>query len=192
MTKADARKTAQARRAIAFDSDAQLGGAALEAATDRLLRVLQTLPEGPVSGYLPIRSELDPRPAMTALHWAGRDIGVPVIRGARQPLDFHLWTPEAALVEGPFGAQVPVVATPVMPRILIVPLLAFDSSGTRLGYGGGFYDRTLAALRAADPLSRAIGFGFAAQEVPSLPAEPTDARLDALVTEAETLLWPRP
>jgi 5-formyltetrahydrofolate cyclo-ligase len=129
---------------------------------------------------------------MTALHWAGRPIAVPVIDGAARPLGFHLWTPETALVPGPFGTLRPATAAPVTPRLLIVPLLAFDAGGTRLGYGGGYYDRTLARLRAADAATRAVGFAFAAQEVPKLPATATDARLDALVTEAETLLWPAP
>lgn len=191
MTKAEVRTRAKARRKLAFDSDARLGRPALEAATDRLLALLEHLPEGPVSGYMPIHSELDPRPAMTALHWSGRSVGVPVIQGTGKPLVFHRWTPDARMIEGPFGARVPAATEPLTPRILIAPLLAFDLQGMRLGYGGGFYDRTLADLRATDPETRAVGFAFAAQEVKSVPTEPTDARLDALITESETLLWPR-
>lgn len=191
MTKAELRTRAKARRKLAHSSDKLLGGPALEAATDRLLTLLDQLPDGPVSGYMPIHSELDPRPAMTALHWAGRVVGVPVIQDKGKPLLFHRWTPEAEMIDGPFGAKVPAVAHPLTPRILIAPLLAFDAQGMRLGYGGGFYDRTLALLRVTAPDTRAIGFAFAAQEVKSVPTEPTDARLDALVTEAETLLWPR-
>ncbi len=176
---------------MAFDSDARLGRAAVEAATDRLLALLQTLPEGPVAGYMPIRSELDPLPAMTALDWAGRPVCVPVVQDKGAALAFHKWYPGAEMTDGAYGARVPRNPVPMTPRILIVPLLAFDAQGMRLGYGGGFYDRTLACLRAADPDTHAIGFAFAAQEQPGLPTEPTDARLDGLVTEAETLLWPR-
>ncbi len=191
MTKADARATARARRKMAFDSDHRLGGPAVEAATDLLLELLKTAPAGPVSGYMPIQSELDPRPAMTALHWSGREICVPVVQGKGLPLRFHRWCPETEMVDGPYGAQVPAHADPLVPRVLILPLLAFDARGTRLGYGGGFYDRTLAELRGTNRETYAVGFAFAAQEAPGLPAEVTDARLDALVTEAETLLWPR-
>ncbi|MEM9394202.1 MAG: 5-formyltetrahydrofolate cyclo-ligase [Pseudomonadota bacterium] len=191
MTKTDARATARARRKMAFDSDRRLGGPAVEAATDLLLAHLNSAPPGPVSGYMPIQSELDPRPAMTALHWAGRDICVPVVQSKGLPLRFHRWTPETEMVDGPYGAQVPASEDLLAPQVLILPLLAFDGRGTRLGYGGGFYDRTLAELRSLDPETYAIGFAFAAQEAARLPAEPTDARLDALVTEAETLLWPR-
>lgn len=192
MTKAEARARAKERRKLAHASDLRLGVPAVEAATDRLLALIETLPDGAVSGYMPIHSELDPRPAMTALHWAGRPVCVPVIEGKGKPLLFHRWTPETALIDGPFGAKIPAVAEVVMPRILIAPLLAFDARGMRLGYGGGFYDRTLALLRKRDPDTRAIGFAFSAQEATALPTEATDARLDALVTESETLLWPRP
>ncbi|MDJ0992162.1 MAG: 5-formyltetrahydrofolate cyclo-ligase [Dinoroseobacter sp.] len=190
VSKAEARARAKERRKLAFESDRRLGGPALEAATDRLLALIDTMPDGAVSGYMPIHSEIDPRPAMTALHWAGRPVCVPVVEGKGKPLHFHRWTPEAETIKGPFGAQVPADPDPVTPRILVAPMLAFDARGTRLGYGGGFYDRTLSRLRAADPATRAVGFAFAAQEAKSLPAEQTDARLDALVTEAETLLWP--
>lgn len=191
MSKADARRRAKERRSLAFDSDARLGGPALEAATDRLLDAIQAFPDGPVSGYMPIHSELDPRPTMTALHWAGRTVCVPVVQASGKPLVFQRWSPETEMTEGAFGAPVPRASEPVTPRILIVPLLAFDSKGMRLGYGGGFYDRTLALLRIKHPDTRAVGFAFAAQEASEIPTEPTDARLDGLVTEAETLLWPR-
>lgn len=135
----------------------------------------------PLSGYHPIRSEIDPLPAMAeAAAWG--PVGLPVIAGKDRPLTFRAWTPDCAMQDGPYGAQIPADPTPVIPQILIVPLLAFDRSGARLGYGGGFYDRTLAALRARGP-ALAIGFAFAAQQLEAVPTEPTDVLLDMIVTE---------
>jgi 5-formyltetrahydrofolate cyclo-ligase len=135
-----------------------------------------------VSGYMPISTEIDPLPAMGALHAAGARVAVPVIAGARLPLDFREWSPGCRLIEGPFKALIPETGDWLTPDTLIVPLVAFDAGLNRLGYGGGFYDRTLERLRAGGPV-RAIGFAFAAQQMPEIPAEPTDQRLDALVTE---------
>ncbi len=98
------------------------------------------------------------------------------------PLKFREWTPGCALVEGEFGALIPAEGAWLDPVVLIVPLLAFDARGYRLGYGGGFYDRTLEALRARRP-TLAVGFAFAAQEVAEVPIDATDQRLDAVVTE---------
>jgi len=136
-----------------------------------------------LSGYLPIRTEIDPMPVMSA--WSG-PVGVPVIAGKGRPLGFHRWVPGCDLVDGPFGARIPASVDPLVPEVLIVPLVAFDRSGGRLGYGGGFYDRTIAELRAGGSVV-AVGFAYAAQEDDDLPKEPTDARLDAIVTEADVI-----
>ena len=136
----------------------------------------------PLAGYMPMRTEIDPLPAMAAVAAHG-PVGVPVIRGAGQPLDFAFWTPETEMVAEEFGALIPTDPEQMVPEVLIVPLVAFTRDGTRLGYGGGFYDRTLEALRAARP-TFAIGFAYAAQEAPALPMEPTDQPLDLIVTEA--------
>lgn len=136
-----------------------------------------------VSGYCPIQSEIDSRPLMTALHLAGNRVCVPVIDGPGRPLRFRAWTPDAALVPGPFGAAVPADGDWLEPAVLLVPLLAFDARCFRLGYGGGFYDRTLAGLRARAQVL-AIGLAYAAQEVVRVPTEPTDQQLDAVITEA--------
>jgi 5-formyltetrahydrofolate cyclo-ligase len=173
--KSAARKAAAARRDAAVTPDRQ---AALAA---HLIIALTPHKGRPLSGYLPIRSEADPVPAMTALSRHG-PVGVPEVVGRGQPLRFRLWTPEADLEEGPFGVMLPTGRAGMVPEILIVPMLAFDASGFRLGYGGGFYDRTLAALRAAGPVA-AIGLAFTAQEVDALPVEATDQPLDAIVTE---------
>ncbi len=177
--KAAARSAAFARRKQAYDQGDRSAGAG------RLAAVLAPLRGLPLAGYMPMRTEIDPLPAM-ATHAAQAPVGVPVIAARDAPLDFHVWTPDAAMQDGPFGARVPVTAKAMTPRILIVPLVAFDRAGNRLGYGGGFYDRTLERLRAGGP-TLAIGFAWAAQETDTLPLEPTDQPLDAIVTEHETL-----
>jgi 5-formyltetrahydrofolate cyclo-ligase len=178
------RQTAYAARKGAFELREETR--AVAAATAHLLAEIGP-PEGRViAGYLPIRTEIDPRPAMTALHQMGARIGVPVIAGAGLPLDFRLWVPDAPLIPGPFGAMIPESGDWITPDTLIVPLVGFDAACNRLGYGGGFYDRTLARLSASSPV-RALGLAFAAQELPPLPVEPTDISLDAIVTEASVI-----
>jgi 5-formyltetrahydrofolate cyclo-ligase len=139
----------------------------------------------PLAGYIPMRTEIDPLPAMAAHQGP---VGVPVIIGPGQALRFREWSPGCALVEGAFRAMIPAEGAWIEPEILIVPLVAFDARGYRLGYGGGFYDRTLEGLRARHPVL-AVGFAFAAQEMDTLPLEPTDQRLDAIVTENGVLTF---
>jgi 5-formyltetrahydrofolate cyclo-ligase len=172
-----ARKAAAARRRAIHDAPDRAARNAR--ATAHLRGLLDPLGPVAISGYLPIRSEIDPRPAMTA---HPGPVGVPVILGPGQALAFRLWTPDAALVPGPFGALVPETGAALVPQVLIVPLLAWDRLGFRLGYGGGFYDRTLAALRATGPVL-AVGLAFAGQETGAVPIDRFDQRLDALVNE---------
>ncbi len=180
--KATARKAAFARRKAAHA--AQPPGAA-----GILSEVLAGHRGVPLAGYMPIRTEIDPTPAMAeAAAWG--PVGVPVIQGAGQRLRFSRWEPEGALKDGPFGAQIPVQDDFFDPEILIVPLVAFDTSGGRLGYGGGFYDRTLQYLRA-QRATLAIGFAFQAQQVDRLPLEPTDQPLDMVVTQSDVLHFTR-
>ncbi len=179
--KAAARKAAFARRKAAH-------AAARPDSAAQLSAVLAGYRAVPLAGYMPIRTEIDPRPAMAeaAVHGV---VGVPVIQGEGQPLLFSRWTPDCALVDGPFGARIPAVAEYFEPEILIVPLVAFDARGNRLGYGGGFYDRTLERLRARHA-TLAIGFAYDAQEADDLPLEPTDQPLDMIVTESRVLSLP--
>ncbi|MCX7644881.1 MAG: 5-formyltetrahydrofolate cyclo-ligase [Rhodobacteraceae bacterium] len=172
--KAAARKAALARRREAAAAGDGGAGAA------RLAEVLRPHAGRPLSGYMPMRGEIDPLPAMAAHRGP---VGVPVIEGRGLPLRFREWRPDAEMVEGPFGALVPAAGGWIEPEVLIVPLVAFDRRGYRLGYGGGFYDRTLARLRSRHPVV-AIGFAWAAQEDPDLPVGPQDERLDLIVTEA--------
>jgi len=174
--KAAARKAAFARRKAAHAADFGAGAGPLSAFLAGHRGV-------PLAGYMPIGSEIDPRPAMAEASAHG-PVGVPIIDGKGQPLRFALWEPDRAMVEGKFGAAVPKEIVFMRPEIVIVPLVAFDRSGGRLGYGGGFYDRTLEGLRARGPVL-AVGFAYAAQEADSLPLEPTDQPLDLLITERE-------
>ncbi|MFQ5624485.1 MAG: 5-formyltetrahydrofolate cyclo-ligase [Paracoccaceae bacterium] len=174
-----ARAAAFARRRAAHAESA----AADPAATRRLLDFVSRLENVRiVSGYLPIRTEIDPVAAMSALFGQGKRVCVPVIRGSGQPLDFREWTPDAALQDGPFGAKIPREGKLLRPDLLIVPLVAFDEKCYRLGYGGGFYDRTLEKLRASGR-AIAIGLAYDGQCAPDLPVDPTDQMLDGIVTE---------
>jgi 5-formyltetrahydrofolate cyclo-ligase len=151
------------------------------AAAARLAGVLAGQRGRVVAGYLPMRSEADPLPALAA--HAG-PVCMPVVAGRGRPLIFRAWAPGVQLEAGAFGTLVPPTDAPALvPQVLVVPLLAFDRRGFRLGYGGGFYDRTLAGLRAAGPVL-ALGYAFAGQEVEAVPTEATDTRLDLIVTEA--------
>lgn len=138
-----------------------------------------------LAGYMPMRTEIDPIAAMTA-HTG--PVGVPVIMGAAQPLKFREWGPGSRMEPGEFGALIPAEGAWIEPEILIVPLVGWDRRGYRLGYGGGFYDRTLELLRSRRPVL-AVGFAFAAQELPEVPVEPTDQLLDAIVTEVGVLTF---
>ena len=138
-----------------------------------------------LAGYMPMRTEIDPLPAMAAHRGP---VGVPVILANATPLKFREWSPGAKMVEGAFKALIPEEGAWVEPEVLIVPLLAWDARGYRLGYGGGFYDRTLQGLRARGPVL-AVGFAFAAQEVAEVPIDPFDQRLDAVVTERGVTLF---
>ena len=174
--KAEMRKRAFVQRKAAFAAGAPQAAVALAAELAQFNGAV-------LAGYMPMRTEIDPLAAM-AQHTG--PVCVPVITGAGQPLVFHRWTPQSVMVPGEFGALIPQVSEPLTPDVLIVPLLAFDRRGYRLGYGGGFYDRTLEALRARGR-AVAIGFAFAAQEMDAVPTEPTDQPLDLLVTETEVL-----
>lgn len=170
--KAAARKAAFARRKGAF-------AAGQGQAAELLADFLEPYRDWPMSGYMPMRTEIDPLPAMAA-HVG--PVGVPVILAPATPLRFRAWGPEVKMVAGEFGALIPEEGPWIDPQVVIVPMLAFDARGYRLGYGGGFYDRTLQGLRARHRVL-AVGFAFAAQEVDEVPIDGYDQPLDAVVTE---------
>lgn len=138
-----------------------------------------------VSGTWPLGSELDPRPLMKHLEAQGAVLALPRTPARGQPLSFHRWTAQTRFDRSAFGIEEPVAETPIVrPDFVLVPLLAFDRTGARLGYGGGYYDGTLRALRASGPLF-ALGLAYAGQELPAVPTEAHDERLDAVLTELE-------
>ncbi|MEM7056888.1 MAG: 5-formyltetrahydrofolate cyclo-ligase [Pseudomonadota bacterium] len=177
-----ARKDAFARRRTAHD--AQNGAA--EGLRDHLLGSRHLTGARIISAYRPIRTEIDPTPLMESLCDAGHRVAVPVIIGEGQPLEFHEWWPGAPMKDGAFGAEIPVEARLLVPDLVLLPMLAFDRHGWRLGYGGGFYDRTLQVLRRSRRV-RAIGLAYAAQQIEAVPIEHTDERLDAIATETGIL-----
>src|SRR5687768_8786577 len=155
-------------------------GTARLAIRDRYLVAFDPQPGTVVSAFWPMPGELDLRPLLEALHDRGCRCALPVVAGRNEPLVFRAWEPGVTLTTSRFGISEPGPERPeVRPDHALVPLLAFDDDGYRLGYGGGFYDRTLAKLRAdgTGPLV-AIGIGLEAQRRPDLPREPFDERLD--------------
>jgi len=140
-----------------------------------------------VSGFSPMKSEINPLPLMRKLAEAGARLALPVVAGKGKPLVMRAWVFGEPLAAGVWGIREPKPeAAEVEPDILIVPLLAFDRRGHRIGYGAGYYDMTIAALRAKKPIV-AVGIAYAIQEVPAVPTTPRDARLDLVLTEREVI-----
>ncbi|WP_368667245.1 5-formyltetrahydrofolate cyclo-ligase [Roseomonas sp. 18066] len=137
-------------------------------------------PGATIGGFWPMGAEIDLLPVLRRLQAAGHPLALPVTPPRGKPLEFRAWRFGEALLPGRFGTSVPAGGAVVRPDWLLVPLLAFDRTGARLGYGGGYYDRTLAAL----PGARAIGVAFAAQERPAIPTGAHDFPLFGIATEA--------
>ena len=165
---------------------------ALRAAQDPALgtrlaeHVLRDAPPHPgqsVAGFWPMGQEVDIRPLLHALHERGHPVLLPVTPPRGQPLSFCRWQPGDILRAGPFGTAHPVGEAGT-PDVLLVPLLAWDGQGRRLGYGGGYYDRTLVLLLGR----RTIGCAYAVQRVAEVPSDPHDVALDAVATE-EGVTW---
>jgi 5-formyltetrahydrofolate cyclo-ligase len=138
-----------------------------------------------VSGYSPIRNEIDPVPLMRALAAQGARLALPAVTARGKSLAFRAWLAGDRLMLGPLGIPEPSpAAAEVIPDIMLVPLAAFDRSGHRIGYGAGHYDYTLAHLRKVKPVT-AVGLAFAAQEIEAVPALQHDVALDYVLTEAK-------
>ncbi len=182
---ADTKKTARAqaakRRAGAHEALKDTAGTML---AERGLPV--DVAPGIVSGFIPYKSEISTVPLINALRRAGWQTCLPVVIAQGEPLVFREWQPGARLVPGVWDIPVPEeTAAEVLPDVLLVPMLAFDVKGYRLGYGGGFYDRTLAKLRALKAVT-AIGVAYHAQMMDEVPIGPYDAPLDYVMTEQGT------
>jgi len=155
--------------------------AAARAAADHFFSGTMLAPNAIVAAYWPIRDELDCRPVLTRLMDARQPVCLPVVPGEDLPLELRLWEEGTPLYPSGFGTLAPAETAPLVePDIVLMPLLGFDSRGTRLGYGGGYYDRTLASLTHRPLL---VGFAFACQELDAIPREDHDLPLDMIVTE---------
>lgn len=180
-SKAELRNSALAKR------DALSGGERTAAADAIAVRGLpfQVAAGTVVSGYAPIRSEIDPAPLMRTLAAKGVRLALPTISARGHSLKFHAWSPGDRLLLGPLGIPEPSPATAeLVPDVMLVPLAAFDRAGHRIGYGGGYYDYTFAHLRKIKAVA-GVGLAFAVQEVRAIPALPHDVVLDYVLTESK-------
>jgi len=181
--KAELRRDAVARR---DGLPAEERRAAAEAIAARAFP-LPVAPGAIVSGFMPMKSEINPLPLLQKLSSAGALLALPRIVGRGHPLSMRAWEFGAPLERGQWGIREPRADAPeVDPDILVVPLLVFDRAGYRLGFGAGYYDMTITALRARKTII-AVGIAFAAQEVPAVPRTERDARLDLVLTEREVI-----
>ncbi len=181
--KAALRRDALARREALPPDQRQAAGLAI---AERALPV-EVAPGTVVSGFSPMKSEISPLPLLRRLADAGASLALPVVTGRGRPLVMRAWPFGAPLVSGVWGIREPPADAPELyPDILIVPLLAFDRRGYRLGYGGGYYDRTIARLRTMKPVT-ALGIAFSTQQIEEVPTTPRDERLDLVLTEGGTI-----
>ena len=182
--KIELRKVALARR-DALGADVRAAAAQAIAARPFPMPVP---PGAIVSGFMPLKSEINPLPLMRTLADAGAKLALPVVAGKGRPLIMRAFTFGETLASGVWGIREPKPdALQVDPDILLVPLLAFDRRGHRIGYGAGYYDMTITALRAKKPIV-AVGIALAAQEIAAVPDTPRDARLDLVLTEREDIV----
>lgn len=186
--KAMLRKQAAATRAEHSAVDPDAAGRLVAFAAD----IAALAGGGIVAAYLPIRSELSPLPLIASLSDRGLVTAMPVTPEPENPLTFHQWAPGDMLVDGPYKTKQPATDAPlVVPNVILAPMLAFDAGCWRLGYGGGFYDRTLGELRSVGRKVVAIGVAFDGQKVESVPTGPYDMALDAVLTPSG-LIHPDP
>jgi 5-formyltetrahydrofolate cyclo-ligase len=179
-----------ALRAEALALRDALPAAARQAAADAIAArglPVEITPVTVVSGFMPMKTEINPIPLMRKLADAGVQLALPAIAGRGKPLIMRAWQFGGPLKSGQWGIREPMPeAREVAPAILIVPLACFDRAGHRIGYGAGYYDMTINALRAKQK-TIAIGIAFAAQEIPKVPATERDERLDLVLTEREVI-----
>ena len=179
--KSDLRRIMQDKRAILCAENPE----APQQLRDQFLKEFVQLRPCTIAAYHARISEIDLAPLIEALHERGHRLSLPVILGRNQALVFRTYRPGDALIAGPMAILEPPATSPeAEPDMVLTPFLAFDRHYHRLGYGGGYYDRTLSMLRERKPLT-VVGVGFAGQEIPQLPIGARDAPLDKIVTEVE-------
>ena len=175
-------------RAYSKKKRALLSASATSAAADlaeNFMEALTIIGDGSIAGYWPISTEFDVKPLLQKLSCAGITVSLPAVIPDQKTLVFQSWSKSMQLVKGPYGTLQPVGSSALItPDILMIPLLAFDSAGGRLGYGGGYYDRTLADLRKEKKVT-AVGIAYVGQEINEVPTCSSDERLDWIVTEAD-------
>ncbi|MFL2770287.1 MAG: 5-formyltetrahydrofolate cyclo-ligase [Rhodospirillaceae bacterium] len=155
---------------------------------DQIIKLLADQPLQAVAGYIPMKNELNLMPTLLALHTFGMKVCVPVCHEELSELTFRQWTPNSELISGPFGTVFPHEAEEaVQPDLLLVPLVVFDCEGNRIGFGQGYYDRTLSALRKQKNIA-AYGVAFDQQEAPAVPHDDYDARLDGIITPTRKII----
>jgi 5-formyltetrahydrofolate cyclo-ligase len=177
--KKELRDDALRRRKSAFERH---GAEASRKIAAHGLDFVRLRPDVVVSGFAAIRDEIDPAPLMTWLHAEGLRLALPVMQGRGKPLLMRAWTPGDAMEPAAWGIAEPMADKPeVDPDVVLVPLLAFDPRGYRLGYGGGFYDRTLGRLRKLKSII-AVGIAYDEQRVDAVPTESYDEKLDWVLT----------
>jgi len=164
---------------VALDADTH---ASLSTRIGRhLAAFLTALPPQTLAFCAPVRGECDVRPLVSMLIESGWRVAMPVVEAANAPMSFRIWTPTSAMSIGRHGIPVPADGEPVVPEVVLLPLVAFDSRGYRLGYGGGYFDRTLGSMV---PRPMTIGVGFELARVPDIRPQTHDVPVDVLVTEA--------
>jgi 5-formyltetrahydrofolate cyclo-ligase len=168
----------RAARSAASPADRARWSAAIATRLETLLR--QSRPTT-IAAYWPVRDEFDPRRLVLALVASGWRAALPAIVTKRAPMEFRRWTEASEMTEGAFGIPVPKQRELVLPDLVLMPVVGFDPANFRLGYGGGYFDRTLAAL---SPRPRSIGIGFELSRLPTVHPQPHDLAMDVIVTEA--------
>jgi 5-formyltetrahydrofolate cyclo-ligase len=177
--KSELRKRALKARAMAHNQPLDCGHALITHFPDSLWPAINSV----VAGYSPIGSEIDPRPLMETFYCEQVRLALPVMRGDQEPLEFRQWRPGDDLVAGSFKVTEPADTSPVLqPNLVLTPLVAADRRGGRLGYGKGYYDRTICKLRATGPVI-VIGLAYADQVFDRVPTGRHDQRMDWLITE---------
>src|SRR3954447_8707323 len=166
------------RQAVPANERGRLG-----ALIETELRTIVAMRPGILGVYWPFRAEFDPRRLIDWAVAAGRTVALPVVIDKKGPLEYRTWRPGEALVDGVWNIPVPEKREVVIPAMVLAPLVGFDRRSYRLGYGGGYFDRTLAAL---SPKPLAIGVGFEFQAIETIYPQPFDVPMDWIVTEAET------